>query len=393
MSPPLLMIPGPIEVSPAVVEAFSVPPPSHLAPDLMDAFGRSLERMRAVWCADAAAQPFIIPGSGSLAMEVAATNLVDPGDRVLQVSSGYFGERMATMLRRRGADVEVVSAPALGGVADLDAVASALRGGGFRALFATHVDTSTGARVDAEALSALAREHGCLSVFDGVCSTAAERFEMHDWGADVYLTGSQKAIGLPAGLALLVFSPRAMEARAALKSPPPMSLDVEVWRPIMEAYEARSPSYFATPATNLIMALDVSLGELLDDRLEGDRGMAARFARHHKVASAMRAAWRALDLTLLPVPGVEANTMSAIRLPAGVDASLPARVKEHGVVIAGGLHPDIKKTYFRVGHMGDVVRRHDALLRTVDAVAAGLADAGHRGDAAAARAAASAGLN
>ena len=124
----------------------------------------------------------------------------------------------------------------------LEAIEAALTLAPTRALFATHVDTSTGVRVDAGALARLATTHGALSVFDGVCATAAERFEMETWGADVYLTASQKAIGLPAGLALLVASARAMEAREGLKLAPPMSLDWKQWLPIMQRCSMSSES-------------------------------------------------------------------------------------------------------------------------------------------------------
>ena len=225
-------------------------------------------------------------------------------------------------------------------------------------------------------------------LFDGVCATAAETFEMQRWGADVYLTASQKAIGLPPGLALLVASPKALEARAALESLPPMSLDFEQWLPIQRAYEARKPSYFSTPATTLVLALDVSLREQLACRHGDLEGMPARFALHQRAADAMRAAWETMGLQLLPRPELAANTLSAIRYPEGVDASLPKRIAEHGVIVAGGLHPKVKAEYFRVGHMGAVVERPEALLRTVEAVAAGLSDCGHAVDAAAAREAA-----
>ncbi|HEY0513110.1 MAG TPA: alanine--glyoxylate aminotransferase family protein, partial [Thermoanaerobaculia bacterium] len=102
-STPLLMIPGPVEISPAVLAAASVPPPGHTSPRLIEAFGRSLERMREVWRAGPASQPFVVAGSGTLAMEMAAANLVEPGERALVVSTGYFSERMAEILRRAGA--------------------------------------------------------------------------------------------------------------------------------------------------------------------------------------------------------------------------------------------------------------------------------------------------
>ena len=206
------MIPGPVELSPAVLESFATPPPGHLAPHVLEAFGASLEMMRRVFRAADSSRPFVVSGGGTLAMEMAVANLVEPRDRVLVVSTGFFSDRLAEMLRRYGAEVTVVAAD-VGEAPRASRVESELRnlreGGPVKALLATHVDTSTAVRIDPEPLARIAREHGALSVFDGVCSTAAERFEMSDWGVDVFLTASQKAIGLPPGLALLVASERA----------------------------------------------------------------------------------------------------------------------------------------------------------------------------------------
>ncbi len=361
----LLMIPGPIEISPAVQRAFGVAPPSHLSAEVLEAFGRSIELMRALWQAAPSSQPFVVAGSGTLAMDMAVQNVIEPGDRVVVVDTGYFSARMAEMLRRRGADVAVVAAPP-GDAPSLADVEAAMP---CKALFVTHVDTSTGVRVDAQALAALARRHGALSVFDGVCATGGERFEMAAWDADLYLTASQKAVGLPPGLALCVASERALAARAALRTPPMLSVDWDAWRPVMQAYEARKPSYFATPATNLILALAVALAE---------HAIAERVAAHERTGAAMRAAWRALGLELLPLRDeLFANTLSAIRYPAGVDSSLIGRIKERGVVVAGGLYPGLQTTYFRVGHMGYATTQPEMLERTVQAIEDALIDAGH----------------
>ncbi len=372
----LLMIPGPVEVSPAVREAFSAPPPGHLSPELIEAFGASLEMMRRVWLAKSSSQPFAIPGSGTTAMEMAVANLIEPGDSVVVVNTGYFSDRMIEMLRRADADVVDLTA-VTGEVPNASRAEGAFEdiaraGKTVKALFATHVDTSTGALCDPKPLAALARERGAISVFDGVCATAAERFEMEAWGADVYLTASQKAVGLPAGLALLVASDRALAARDARKEAPPLSLDWHSWIPIMQAYEARKPAYFATPPTNLILALAVGLREILEE------GMDARFARHERGAAALRAAWGSLGLRPVPARGENsAHTLSALYFPAGVDASLVGRVAERGVIIAGGLHPSIRGRYFRVGHMGYALTRTDMLMRTVQAIAGALESSGH----------------
>ncbi len=383
---PLLMIPGPIEVSPAVLACCAKPPLGHLAPRLIEAFGSSLEMMRRVWLASASSRSFIVAGSGTLAMEMAVWNLVEAGDRVLVVNSGFFSDRLVEMLRRAGAEVAEVKAD----VGDAPAPERVERElcrlgehGVVKALLATHVDTSTAVRVDPEPLARLAREHGALSIFDGVCATAAERFDMAGWGADVYFTASQKAIGLPPGLALLVASERALETRARRRStPPPLYLDWEPWRPIMDAYEKRRPAYFSTPATGLVLALETGLEEILED------GVAARFAAHARAASALRQAWSALGLQAVPrSPELAANTLSALRFPRGVDGTLVGRILEHGVVVAGGLHPALRGQYFRVGHMGHAVTRPAMLERTVNAIAAGLGDLGAQVDAEAAVAA------
>ncbi|HEX4966697.1 MAG TPA: aminotransferase class V-fold PLP-dependent enzyme [Thermoanaerobaculia bacterium] len=372
MPAPLLMIPGPVEVSPAVLAAAAVPPPGHLAPRLIEAFATCLERMRQVWQADAASQPFLLAGSGTLAMEVAAANLLEPGERALVLNTGYFSERMTAILRRHGAEVTEVAAP-VGEAPAVDEVRHALaQGAPYKALFATHVDTSTGVRVAPEPLCALAREAGALAVFDGVCATAGERFEMAAWGADLYFTGSQKAIGLPPGLALMVAGEKALAARDARRAAaPPMFLDWHSWLPVHRAYEERKPAYFATPATTLVMALEAGLGEILE------AGIEARIAAHARTASALHAAWGALGLRTVPKSeAVTANTLSVLLFPEGIDASLLPKITARGVIVAGGLHPAVRATSFRVGHMGYTVTRPDYLKRTVEAVAGALKEAG-----------------
>jgi alanine-glyoxylate transaminase/serine-glyoxylate transaminase/serine-pyruvate transaminase len=370
MTRPLLMIPGPIEISPAVHSAYQASPPSHVSPPVIEAFGSSLQRMREVWRADAAHQPFIVSGSGTVAMDMAISNVVDAGDRVLLVNTGYFSDRIGEMAHRRGATVEHVRCKA-GFVPTADAISESAKALRPTVVIATHVDTSTGVRVDIPSVMTVAREHDALTVFDGVCATAGEAFEMKAWGADIYLTASQKAIGLPPGLALLVASERALERRERIQNLPSMILDFAQWLPVMKAYEARKPSYFATPATNLILALDAGLGELTTT------GIAEVIRRHQRVADAMRAAWKQLGLTLLGPWENAANTLSAIRYPEGVDASLVATIGANGAIVAGGLHPEHRAEYFRVGHMGYTTTQRSWLVQTVRAVEVALNQHGH----------------
>jgi alanine-glyoxylate transaminase/serine-glyoxylate transaminase/serine-pyruvate transaminase len=264
-----------------------------------------------------------------------------------------------------------VRAP-IGGRPALDEVEAALKAGGFKLMTVTHVDTSTGVLTDVPALAELGRRYGALVIVDGVCSVAGEALRMAEWGVDVALTASQKAIGTPPGLALLVAGPRAMEAFRRRKTPvASYYADWANWLPIMEAYEARKPAYFGTPAVNLVAALNVSLGLILAE------GVEARFARHAAAGAAGQAAIAALGLGQVPLaPEIAAHTMTAPRFPQGVNgADFLKRVGAAGVTLAGGLHPQIRAEYFRIGHMGSVSQGD--LLATIGAIEAGLAGCGY----------------
>ena len=173
---------------------------------------------------------------------------------------------------------------------------AALAGGGFKLVTITQVDTSTGVLADVQALAAAAHAHGALAVVDGVCSVAGEALPMVDWGVDLAFTASQKAISVPPGLALAVARPAALAAFKARKTPVgSYYADWTNWLPIMEAYEARKPAYFGTPAVNLVWALNVSLGQILAE------GMDARIARHVKLGRACQAGIAALGLGQVPL--------------------------------------------------------------------------------------------
>jgi len=220
----LLMIPGPIEFTPEVLRAMGMSTTSHVAPAFIEVFGTALERLREVFLAPDA-QPFVVAGSGTLAMDMAAANLIEPGDAALVVNSGVFGDRFGDILQRYGAEVTHVHAPVIGDAPSLDEVEGALEaretssGQDYKLMTITQVDTSTGVAADVKALAALGREHDALVVVDGVCSAAGETLRQDAWGVDLTLTASQKAIGVPPGLALVVAGERAMEVFRKRKSP------------------------------------------------------------------------------------------------------------------------------------------------------------------------------
>ncbi len=367
----LLMIPGPVEFTPEVMRAMGMPTASHVAPNFIEAFGQALERLREVFlCPNG--QPFVVAGSGSLAMDMAAANLVEPGDKALVINTGYFGDRFAAILTRYGAEVTEVRAAAIGDAPELAQVEAALSAEQFKVMTITHVDTSTAVGADVRALAALGQRHGALVIVDGVCSVAGEEMRQEEWGIDLALTASQKAVGVPPGLALAVAGPRAIEAYSRRESPVlNYYADWTQWLPIMEAYEERRPGYYGTPPVNLIWALNVSLGQILAE------GMGARFERHRRLSDALKAGITALGMKQVPVgPDKTATTITAPYYPDGVDATLLQHINKAGVILAGGLHPQIKTQYFRIGHMGAVTPSD--LLTTVGAIERGLAQVGYK---------------
>ena len=382
----LLMIPGPIEFEPAVLQAMGAPTNSHVAPDFIESFGNALDQMKDIWLCPSG-QPFVVAGSGTLAMDMAAANLVEPGDNVLVLSTGYFGVRYTELLKRYGANVTTLNAP-LGDVVSLEQVQEELENRSYKLMTFTHVDTSTAVLVDPKPIVELAKSHGVLTILDGVCSVAAEEIRQEEWGVDVALTASQKAVGVPPGLALMMVSPNAMDVWENRKTPVAnYYADWGNWLPIMHAYADRKPSYFGTPPVNLIMALEASFDIIQKE------GMENRFARHKKMAQAFRSAMQSLGLKTIPVSdAVAANTLTAVYYPEGVaGGELLAAISKSGVILAGGLLADLKTKYFRVGHMGSV--NQSDILSTVAALESGLKQVGYEFEAGAGLTAAQGVLN
>jgi alanine-glyoxylate transaminase/serine-glyoxylate transaminase/serine-pyruvate transaminase len=367
---PLLFIPGPVEISPNVRQAAAEPPLAHSSTMFVDLFGELVRRMRDVWRAGPDFQPFAFAGSGTLAMETAACNLLDPGQTALVVETGIFGDRMSRILGRRGVHVVRVSADA-GESPSVPRIAEVLDDEPVHAVFATHVDTSTGVRLDVRSVADLARKKDALFVLDGVCAVGGEVCDQAGWGIDLVLAASQKALGGPPGLALLVASERALEARRTLRVPPPLTIDLDEWLPVHHALEGGLPSYFATPPTSLVRATVAALREI---------DIREAVVRQARVGHAMRSAWRALRISTVPAETDAAHTLSALWIPEGVPTSLPRELAARGVLVAGPLHPSLKPRSFRVGHMGYVTRRPDLLERCVRTIGEALLAHGHPAD-------------
>ncbi|KAJ3037476.1 hypothetical protein HDV00_001651 [Rhizophlyctis rosea] len=349
----------------------STPATSHVSPDFIDKFGNALQLLRKVFFAPNG-QPFVVAGSGTLTWDMTASNLVEPGEKVLVINTGVFGDWFGECLEVYGATVTHLRAP-FGDRPSLDQIREALQKDTYKLVTITHVDTSSSVLSDAKRIAALIKEvsPNTLIALDGVCSVGAEEIRQEEWGIDVVMTASQKAIGVPPGLAIMVVSTRALQVSQTRKSKPTTYFaSWKKWLPIMQSYEARKPSYFATPAVQLVMALEVSLGQLVKE------GMDDRFRRHKEQAKVVKDRLEGLGCKLVAVGrDVAANTLTAAYYPDGVDGpTLLKKIGEKGIVVAGGLHPAHGTKYFRVGHMNvsavDPSLGH--ITKTLDAIEASL---------------------
>jgi len=338
----LTMIPGPTPVHPAILAALARSTTSHLAPELVGSLRSVLDDFR--WlCRMPEGQPFVVAGGGTLAMEMALVNVASPGDRVLVVSQGYFGDRYRELATAFGIGCDVVGAE-WGAAVPPEEVAARLAAGRYAAVTVTHADTSTGTCAPVQEYATLLEGGETLLILDGVCATGGIDEPCETWGVDIVLTAPQKAIGAPPGAALVCASPRALERRRALERVPAYYADMLRWLPIMQ-----DPlRYLSTPCVNQIFALEAAL------KLIREEGLEQRFARHAAVARAFRAGLGALGLRLFTEPTSLAATLSVVLYPEGVDdAAFRAAMAERGVVVAGGLGP-IAGRAFRLGHMGNI---------------------------------------
>ncbi|KAI1107307.1 alanine--glyoxylate aminotransferase [Jackrogersella minutella] len=376
---PTLLIPGPIEFDDAVLQSMSHYSESHVGPGFVATFGETLSMLRKLFqTTSPSSQPFVLSGSGTLGWDLVAANLVESGEDVLVLSSGYFSDGFADCLKIYGANVDLLKAP-VGSRPQLPEIEKALKSKKYKAVTVTHVDTSTGVLSELQKLSETIQSVSpeTLLIVDGVCSVASEDIEFDAWKLDGVITASQKAIGCPAGLSISMFSGKAMDAFKARKSPPTSYFaSMKNWTPIMQNYEAKKPSYFATPSPQLVHALHTALSQILT------KPLSERFAKHREVSDKVKNAITELGLKQVAAnPDDQAHGMTAIYLPESVKATdiLPKLAKS-GVVFAGGIHKEIAAKYIRFGHMGVSVTdpaRSD-IGKAISALTSGLADCGYQ---------------
>ncbi len=339
---PNLRIPGPTALPPSVREAGARQMINHRGPEFAAMLGRILARMKPYFGTTSDVAILSCAGSGGL--EAAVVNTLSPGERVLGVSIGSFGDRIAKIAQVYGADVTKLSIE-WGRAADPAELRTHLEANpGYRAVLLTHNETSTAVMNPIAELAATIRsvQPDALIIVDSVSGLGAVPFEMDAWGVDVVVTGSQKAWMAAPGLAMVAASRRAWAAMDTATMPR-FYLDLRKHR---EAHALGQTPW--TPAIAVVYQVDAGLA------LMESEGAQAIFARHETCALAARAGLEALGFELFGDPAHYSRTVTAARVPAGFDwKAINAALTGDGVILAGGQGPLAGKI-FRVGHLGSV---------------------------------------
>ena len=329
-----LFTPGPTPVPPAVLAAGAEPIVHHRGPDFREVYASALARLKEVYRTGSDVLLFTASGTG--AMESAVANLCAPGDRVAVVSHGSFGERWIAICEQHGLDVQALRYE-WGDVPDADEVGAAVRESGAELVLCQQSDTSTGVVSDVRAIKETVGDS--LLVVDAISSLGAVPLETDAWRIDVVVSGSQKALMCPPGLAM-----SSVPAHVLERAKPSRSFYFD-WRRNKKAQDALDAAF--TPAVSLIRSLDVALGLILADTLE------AGFERHIRLGRAARAGVQAMGLELFSPDDDSAAVVTAVRAPEGIDADeLLLHLRDrHGVTLAPG-QQHLKGKIFRIGHIG-----------------------------------------
>jgi len=334
-----LRIPGPTPCPVDVLQAMTRQMINHRGPEFGQILNWVIAKLKQLF--QTKGDVFLLTGSGTGGLEAAIVNTLSPGDKVLSVSIGVFGERFATIAERFGAEVIPLRFE-WGRAADVDAIRQALKAEPkIKAVLVTHNETSTGVTNDLASISSAVKEFDKLLLVDAISSLGSINLPVDDWHCDVTVTGSQKGWMVPPGLAMVSVSQEAWQAYS------------KAGMPRFYWDFARAKSYLErgqtpwTPAISTVFALSVSLEMMLKE------GLPNIIARHARVGKAAREGVKSLGLSLFAEESRASNTVTAVAAPDGLDTKKMLKImrEEHKVVLAGG-QQRLDGKIFRIGHLG-----------------------------------------
>lgn len=377
---PLLMIPGPTELPFPVIQALNAPPTIQYDKTFDEAvLAPTLEGLRQVF--QTTGDVLLLPGSGRTALEAGALSVIEPGDRVLVIGAGQFGILMREIMNRVGADWTEFPVE-WGARLDLLRLAHEAERLRPKAITLVHNETSTGTTYPAAEVGRIARSVGALFLLDTVSSIAGLDVCTDEWGVDLNMTGSQKCLGAPIGMAVVSIGARAWEAMERRKARASSYVyDLlrwrEWWLPVSRGGKVPDGGPRRQPVsipTHLTSAMGVAVKLILEE------GMPNRVRRHAVAGVAMRAGLTAIGLEMFPDATICSNTVSCVRTPKEVDpAAVVARMRaEYGILIGTGLDK-IRTFTLRIGTMAMTASPH-YVLPTLSALELTLRDLGYKSE-------------
>ena len=347
-----VFIPGPTNMPEVIRKACDMPTVDHRSPAFARVFKPAVAGVKAV-LGTRDGEVILFPSTGTGGWEAAITNTLSPGDTVLAARFGMFSHRWIDMCQRHGLNVEIIETPWGQGapVTAIEAALAADSGHRIKAVLATHNETATGVKSDIAGIrKAMDRAtHPAMLFVDGVSSIGSMPFEMDGWGVDIAVAGSQKGFMLPAGLAILGLSPKAVAAMDTARLPRTF-FD---FRDMQKSYAAGGYPY--TPAVGLINGLATAVQMLQDE------GLANVYARHHRIAEGVRRAIAAWGMRPCAASSdLYSDTVTAVVVPEGFNGTDVVKVaaEKYGMAFGVGLG-EVAGKVFRIGHLGSLT---DAMM-------------------------------
>jgi aspartate aminotransferase-like enzyme len=344
----LLMIPGPVKVPQRVLRAMSKPMISHRSADFETIYEDCKSRLKELF--DTKNDAVVLSGSGTAGMEAAVGGIIGKEEKIVTVTNGKFGERFTELGDRYGTAVPLDFT--WGTPFDLDRIEAALEEGA-KAIAMVHNETSVGIVNPAKEVGKLARKYDAIFIVDGISSVGGNEFLTDEWGIDIAITGSQKCLAVPPGLAMVTVSKRAIELLEDGKG----GYYTDLKAHLDKAKKNQTPY---TPAVSLFYALQEAL------QIAAEEGFSERRARMARLAKGVREAALALEIDLFPKVNEHStysNTVTAMKMPNGItDGQLRGGMRKRGVVVSGG-QSSLKGKIFRIGTMGACTESD--VLRTI----------------------------
>ncbi len=340
----ILLGPGPSNVHPRVLKAMTLPVLGHLDPQFFQVMDEVCEMLREVFnTSNFMTLPLSSTGTG--AMEAACTNVLEPGDTAVICRNGFFGDRLADIAQRCGAETFVVDTP-WGKPVDVQALADELgKHPRVKAVGVVHAETSTGVLTPLPEIVQLAHQHDALIMVDAVTSLGGHQVLMDEWDVDLCYSASQKCLGSPPGLAPISLGPRAIEVIKTRRS---RVQSFYFNLKDLESYWSETRAYHHTSPISMTYALRESLRMMMEE------GVDNRIRRHAQVAAALRAGLEAMGIGLLADPTCRLNPLTTALVPEGVDGAEVRRqlIDDYSIEIGGGLG-ELAGKVWRIGLMGE----------------------------------------